>query len=65
MDRYVVFVVDGDEDKWETLSTEEKQQTYDADGKFLALLAERGGKVVGGQELTHSRKTRADPPRIC
>ncbi len=58
MDRYVVFVVDGDEDQWETLSADEKQQTYDADGRFLALLAERGGKVVGGAELTHSRKTR-------
>jgi hypothetical protein len=58
MNRYVVFAVDGDEDKWETLSAEEKDQTYDADNRFLALLAERGGKVVGGQELTHSRKTR-------
>ncbi|MDX6374156.1 MAG: hypothetical protein QOD98_3144 [Nocardioidaceae bacterium] len=58
MNKYVVFAVDGDEDKWETLSAEEKDQTYDADNRFLALLAERGGKVVGGQELTHSRKTR-------
>jgi hypothetical protein len=58
MNRYVVFAVDGDEDKWETLGAEEKQKTYDADGRSLALLAERGGKVVGGQELTHSRKTR-------
>jgi hypothetical protein len=58
MDRYVVFAIDGDEDTWATLSPEERQQTYDADGRFLALLAERGGKVVGGQELTHSRRTR-------
>jgi hypothetical protein len=58
MNKYVVFAVDGDEDKWETLSAEEKQETYDADGRFLALLAERGGKVVGGAELTHTRRTR-------
>jgi hypothetical protein len=58
MDRYVVFVVDGDEDRWETLDADEKQVTYDADARFLTLLAERGGKVVGGAELTHSRRTR-------
>jgi hypothetical protein len=58
MAKYVIFVVDVNEDSWENESQDEKQQTYDADGRFAALLAERGGKVVGGQELTHSRKTR-------
>jgi hypothetical protein len=58
MDKYVVFVVDGDEDKWETLSDEEKDATYAADKAFGELLAERGGKIVGGRELAHSRGTR-------
>jgi hypothetical protein len=58
MDKYVVFVVDDDEDKRETLSDEEKQPTWDADYSFGDLLAQRGGKIVGGQALTHSRRTR-------
>lgn len=58
MSRYVVLAVDTDEDGWATASAEEKQATYDADGRFLALLAERGGRVVGGAELSHSRLTR-------
>ena len=59
MTRYVVMAIDTDEDRWTSLSPEEKQRTYDADGRFLALLAERGGKVVGGAELTHSRESRS------
>jgi hypothetical protein len=59
VDKYVVMVVDTDEDSWESLSDVEKQRTYDADGRFLALLAERNGKVVGGQELAHSRRSRS------
>lgn len=58
MDRYVVMVVDTDEDRWESLSEQEKQLTYDADGRFLKLLAERGGRLVSGQELEPSRRTR-------
>ncbi len=58
MDRYVVFVVDDDEDQWETLDDDRKQATYDADARFLALLAARGGRVVGGEELAHSRRSR-------
>jgi len=59
MTRYVVMAIDTDEDRWASLSAEEKQRTYDADQRFLALLAERGGKVVGGQELAHSRESRS------
>jgi hypothetical protein len=58
MDRYVVLVADEDEDQWETQSEEQKQATYAADARFVELLAERGGTVVGGAELTHSRRTR-------
>jgi hypothetical protein len=58
MDKYVVFVVDDDEDQWEGLTQEEREPTYQADYRFGELLAQRGGKVVGGAGLTHSRRTR-------
>jgi hypothetical protein len=58
MSRYVVLVVDDDEDRWETMTAPERQPTYDADARFVRLLEERGGKVVGGAELTHTRHGR-------
>jgi hypothetical protein len=58
MGRYVVFAVDDNEDSWASASEETKQATYDADERFLKLLQERGGRVVGGAELSHSRDTR-------
>jgi hypothetical protein len=58
MDKYVVLVVDDDEDRWQTLTEAEKQPTWDADYAFGTLLAERGGKVVGGAALGHSKRTR-------
>ncbi len=58
MHKYVVLVVDDDEDRWETLPPEERQHTYDADARFIRLLEERGGKVVGGAELDHSQRGR-------
>ena len=58
MQKYVVLVVDDDEDGWETLTPEERQHTYDTDGRFIRLLQERGGKVVGGAELDHSQRGR-------
>ncbi|QIG44510.1 hypothetical protein G5V58_18525 [Nocardioides anomalus] len=57
MPQYVVFSVD-DEDQWERSDDATRQQTYDADERFLSLLKERGGKVVGGADLTHSREGR-------
>ena len=62
MDRYVVMVVDTDEDRWESLSEQEKQLTYDADGRFLKLLAERGGRLArcGNEaERVHLEERRA------
>jgi hypothetical protein len=57
MDRYVVFAVD-DEDAWEAATDQTKQVTYDHDERFIKLLEQRGGRVVGGAELSHSRTTR-------
>jgi hypothetical protein len=58
MPQYVVFAIDADEDAWERASEETKQLTYDADERFLKLLQDRGGRVVGGADLSHSRDTR-------
>jgi len=54
MSKYVVFVTE-DEDAWEARTAEERQEVYDADGRFVRLLEQRGGKVVGGAELAPSR----------
>jgi hypothetical protein len=48
--RYVVFVTE-DEEAWEAKSDAERQEVYDADARFVRLLEQRGGKVVGGAEL--------------
>jgi hypothetical protein len=58
MDKYVVFVFGDDEDEWESLSAEEKDVTFQADYRFGELLASRGGQVVGGAGLAHSKGTR-------
>src|SRR5690242_17149482 len=58
MPQYVVFAVDEDEDAWEQSSEETKDLTYAADQRFLDLIKERGGRVVGGADLSHSRDTR-------
>ena len=57
MGRYVVFAVD-DEDAWEAATQDAKQATYDHDERFVKLEQERGGRIAGGAELSHSRTTR-------
>ena len=54
MSKYVVFVTD-DEEAWEAGSDADHQQVYDADARFVAALEQRGGKVIGGAELAHTR----------
>ncbi len=58
MPQYVVFAIDADEDAWEAASDEVKDQTYAADERFGKLLEERGAKIVGGADLSHSREAR-------
>jgi hypothetical protein len=54
MSRYVVLLP-GNEDTWESSSEEEKQRVYALHHKFSELLEQRGHKVTGGAELSHSR----------
>ncbi len=56
--RYVVAVISTDEDTWERASDAEKEATYARDQEFVAALAARGHRIVGGAELAHSRETR-------
>jgi hypothetical protein len=58
MPQYVVFAVDEDENAWEGASEEVRNETYAADRRFGDLLEQRGGRVVGGADLTHSRDAR-------
>jgi hypothetical protein len=58
MPQFVVFAIDRDEDEWETRDEESRQATYDADYAMGQLLEKRGGRVVGGADLTHSRDAR-------
>ena len=58
MGSYVILVHDRDEDGWERKSEAEKAATYARDEEFAARLAERGHRITGGSELTHSRETR-------
>jgi hypothetical protein len=58
MPQYVVFAIDDDENAWEKASDEIRNETYAADQRFGKLLEERGGRIVGGADLTHSRDAR-------
>jgi hypothetical protein len=58
MPQYVVFAIDDDEGAWEQASDETRNETYAADQRFGKLLEERGGRIVGGADLSHSRDAR-------
>ncbi len=52
------ILLPGDEDRWEAAGPEERSETYARHGRFAEILAERGHRVVGGAELTHSRNAK-------
>lgn len=55
MTTYAVLLP-GDEAAWENTPPERRREVYERHGRFSELLAERGHRVVGGAELTHSRE---------
>ena len=55
MTEYVVLLP-GDESAWENATEEQRSETYARHGEFARLLGERGHKITGGSELTHSRE---------
>jgi hypothetical protein len=57
MTTYAVLLP-GDEAHWEAASEEERAAAYARHGEFARLLEERGHRITGGAELTHSRTAR-------
>ncbi len=57
MTTYVVLLP-GDESAWESATEEYQAAVFARHEAFSAALAERGHRVTGGAELTHSRETR-------
>ena len=57
MTEYAVLLP-GDENVWENASEEDRAAMYAKHGEFARQLAERGHKVTGGAELTHSRNAK-------
>ena len=53
MTQYVVLLP-GDESAWANATEEQRSETYAKHGEFARLLGERGHKLTGGNELTHS-----------
>ncbi|MCB0895821.1 MAG: transcription initiation protein [Nocardioides sp.] len=54
MTTYAILLT-GDESTWESASEEDRSAMYAKHGEFARLLEERGHKITGGAELTHSR----------
>lgn len=55
MTQYVILLP-GDEAAWQRATPDERAATYDRHRRFMDLLHERGHRVVGGAELTHSSR---------
>ncbi len=57
MTQYVILLP-GDESVWERATAEDRARMYERHAEFARLLGERGHKIAGGAELTHSRTAR-------
>ena len=57
MTQYVVLLP-GDESAWANATEEQRSETYAKHGEFARLLGERGHKITGGNELTHSSEAK-------
>ncbi|MFC7493349.1 MULTISPECIES: YciI family protein [unclassified Nocardioides] len=57
MTTYVVLLP-GDETVWESATEEQRSAMYARHGEFSRALEERGHKILGGAELTHSREAK-------
>ncbi len=57
MTEYVVLLP-GDESAWASATEQQKAEMYAKHGEFARLLGERGHKITGGNELTHSSEAR-------
>ena len=53
-----LILLPGNEASWESATPEHRAAMYGEHERFSRTLEERGHKVVGGAELTHSREAR-------
>ena len=53
-----LILLPGNEASWESATLEHRAAMYAEHERFSRTLEERGHKVVGGAELTHSREAR-------
>jgi hypothetical protein len=52
------ILLPGDESRWERATEAERAAMYARHEEFMRLLHERGHRITGGAELTHSRTAR-------
>lgn len=57
MTQYVILLP-GDEAGWQDATDAERAAVYDRHRRFAELLEERGHRMIGGAELTHSSQAR-------
>ncbi|WP_109507807.1 YciI family protein [Nocardioides speluncae] len=57
MTEYAVLLI-GDEGVWERATPEQRTETYGRHDQYMKALEERGHKITGGAELSHSRTAR-------
>jgi len=57
MTQYAVLLP-GDERAWASATEQQKAEMYAKHGEFARLLGERGHKITGGNELTHSSEAK-------
>ncbi|MFT4083572.1 MAG: YciI family protein [Nocardioides sp.] len=57
MTEYAILLP-GDEDSWAAASPEHREATYAKHREFMRLVTERGHRITGGAELTHSHHGR-------
>jgi len=57
MTQYVILLP-GDEAAWQRAGEAERAAVYERHRRFMDLLRERGHRLIGGAELTHSSQAR-------
>jgi hypothetical protein len=57
MTQYVILLP-GDETGWQNATPDQRAAMYDRHNRFMALLEQRGHRMIGGAELTHSSQAK-------
>ena len=57
MTQYVILLP-GDEARWQNATPDERAAMYDRHNRFMQLLEQRGHRITGGAELTHSSQAK-------